>query len=146
MSASFFVEELILVIAALSIGTPIGTTGIVPVIHCLWVSPPLRLAVVRFQASSRFLRATAVRMNLPTATRAACSSGTCLVTCGVCAGWLLNVSFEFGVFPKKTIMNTITPTASSPPANQGRYLLNRREDNADWTTFTAIRIVDDECA
>jgi hypothetical protein len=54
--ASFFVDEMILVIAALSIGTPIGTTGMFPDIHCLCVSPPRRFGVVRFQASSRFLR------------------------------------------------------------------------------------------
>ena len=70
-----------------------------PVIHSLKLSPPLMFGVASFQAWSRFLRATAVRMNLPAVSRAACSSGTCLTTCGLTAFCVPNVSFAPAVLP-----------------------------------------------
>src|SRR6266566_6129690 len=111
---------MILVIAALSIGTPRGTTGISPVIHCLRVRPPLTVAVASAQDSPRFLRPTALRMNLPAVTRAAGAIGTSFTTCGFAAGALPKVSLAgLAVLPKYAIRNAITPATSSAAANHG---------------------------
>jgi len=72
------------------------------------------LGVLRFQASSRFLRATAVRMNLPTATRAPCSSGICFVTCGRLAGWLPKVSLVSAVF-RPSLFGETRQASAHPP-------------------------------
>jgi hypothetical protein len=71
-----------------------------PVIHCLKVRPSLTLGVASFQACARFLRATAVRMNLAAVTRAPCSSGISFTTCGLTAFCVPKVSFEDAVLPK----------------------------------------------
>src|SRR4029450_12520554 len=122
-------------------------TGMFPVFHCARVSPPLTLSSASAYAFARFFRAGAVAMN-------------CLATSHAAAGnrmffWFFSslliggpVGLAFSVVPLllPTLVTRIamTPATRTRAPSTSNQRLNRRDDSALWTTFTAITIVDDE--
>src|SRR5262249_5286915 len=124
-------------------------TGMLPVFHCLSVKPPLTFPSASAYDCARFSRETAERTNFWTTVHAA--AGKRMFFCAA-SSWRIGgpVGFTFSaddlLLPPPTFVTMIAmiPAARTIAATTKIHRLTRREDRALWTTFTAIRRVDEK--
>jgi len=109
------------------IGARYGTTGMLPVIHSLWLRPWRICGPDSFQPSSRFLRATAVRMKRPATRRASGESGTVFGgTAETFVGFsVLDESVVPLVLGTNLTIAATTPAARRSAANHGSSFSQR---------------------
>src|SRR5205085_5474014 len=107
-----------------------GTTAMLPLSHCLYVSPALICGPESFHASSRFFRWTAVRMNRPATRFASCGTGTLFAAGCTVAGFPVATGVElaagFDVCRKWTIRHGTIPATRTRPEIHGARRAKRR--------------------
>src|SRR5438874_10496151 len=99
-----------------------------PLSHCLYVTPTLIGGPASFHASARCFRCTAVRMNRPATSLACFSTGTffCAATWLGFAGVSGVETSGFAVLRKKTSRNVTIPATSTRAEIHGAMRAKRR--------------------
>src|SRR6476620_6259302 len=117
-----------------------------PLFHCFSVKPDLMSGCEMAYDSARCFRGSAVKRNSFATRHAAFGNGMfgCAFGAAAIGGPVGEVFSVLAVLPNCVRRMAIAPAIRTTAPITISHLLKRRDEIAELTTFTAIRIVDDE--